>query len=164
MENIAIMHGEAEFSKSKRSISNIPIDAENISNLFPKAAFSNRVIIVKLKRELKYRSHLYFGSVCPNIMNKRLLIWKLIANYMKIFLLQRVPQVRTCSGFQNCWNSCYWKNNFRWEKMKQNMNDMEIEYASVEDSLNIQRSVSNEKTLIFKIPNIINKDNVKKPV
>lgn len=48
--------------------------------------------------------------------------------------------------------------------MKQNMNDMEIEYASVEDSLNIQRSVSNETTLTFKIPNIINKDNVKKPV
>ena len=59
----AIMHGEGEFSKIKGSITNIPIDAANICNLLSRPAFSNEVIIEKLKRDFQYRSHVYFESL-----------------------------------------------------------------------------------------------------
>ena len=64
----AIMHGEGEFSKIKGSITNIPIDAANICNLLSRPAFSNEVIIEKLKRDFQYRSHVYFELVRPHIM------------------------------------------------------------------------------------------------
>ena len=38
------------------------------------------------------------------------------------------------------------------QKMKQ--------YVSVQDPLNMPRTASNEKTLIFKIPNVINDENL----
>lgn len=36
----------------------------------------------------------------------------------------------------------------------------ETEYVSVQDPLNMPRTASNEKTLIFKIPNVINDGNL----
>ena len=41
------------------------------------------------------------------------------------------------------------------KEMSRNMIDTEIEYASVEDSLNIHRPASNETTLVSEILNII---------
>ena len=38
----------------------------------------------------------------------------------------------------------------------ENRNDIEIEYASVEDTLSMDRNASNETTLISDIPNLIN--------
>ena len=49
---------------------------------------------------------------------------------------------------------------FRWKEMSENTNDTEVEFASVEELLNIHRSESNKTTLVSEIPNIINKVNV----
>ena len=46
--------------------------------------------------------------------------------------------------------------------MTENMNDTrtETKFASVEDTLNMHRTASNETTLVSEIPNIINEENV----
>ena len=59
------MYGKEEFSKIKGSICNIPTKA---SNILPRPPVSNGLIAVKLKRDLKYRDHVGFESVCPYIV------------------------------------------------------------------------------------------------
>ena len=59
-KKIAIMHGKGEFSKIKGSICNIPVEAANISNILPRPTVSNRLIVVRLKPDPKYRGHIYF--------------------------------------------------------------------------------------------------------
>ena len=51
-KNIAIMHGKGELSKIKRRICNIRIKAANITNILPRPAVCNRLIVVKVKRDL----------------------------------------------------------------------------------------------------------------
>ena len=46
------------------------------------------------------------------------------------------------------------------KEISENMNDIEIEYALVEDPLNIRRSASNESTLVLEYRNIFNKEKV----
>ena len=67
-KKIAIIHGKGEFSKIKGSIFNIPIEPANICNILPRPAVSNGLIMVKLKRDLKYRGHVCFERVCPHIV------------------------------------------------------------------------------------------------
>ena len=66
------MHGKGSFSKIEGSVCNIPIEAANIWNILPRPADSNGLIVIKLKRDLKYRGYIYFESVCPNVMYKAL--------------------------------------------------------------------------------------------
>ena len=56
-KKIAIMHRKGEFAKSKGSICNIPIETANICNILASHADSNELIVVKLKRDLKYRDY-----------------------------------------------------------------------------------------------------------
>ena len=67
-KKIAIMHGIGEFAKSKGSICNIPIKTANICNILPSHADSNELIVVKVKRDLKYRGYVYFEPVCPDVI------------------------------------------------------------------------------------------------
>ena len=60
---IAIIHGKREFAKIKGSICNIPIEAANICNILPRPADSNRLIVVTLKRDLKYKVYICFELV-----------------------------------------------------------------------------------------------------
>ena len=66
------MHRKGEFSKMKRSICNIPIEAANICNILPRPAVSNGLNVVKLKRDLKYRGHVYFEPACPHVIYQAL--------------------------------------------------------------------------------------------
>ena len=43
---------------------------------------------------------------------------------------------------------------------KENVNESETEYASVEEPLNTHRTSSNETTLVSDIPNIVNNENI----
>ena len=68
LKKITIMHGKGEFAKIKGSICNIPIKTANICNISPRPANSNRLIVVKLERDLKYRGYVYFEPVRPNVI------------------------------------------------------------------------------------------------
>ena len=45
------MHEKRGLAKLKGSVCNIPIEAANVSNNFPSFADSNKLIVVKLKRD-----------------------------------------------------------------------------------------------------------------
>ena len=70
------MHGKGEFSKIKGSICNIPIEARNVCNILPRLAVSNGLVLVKLKRDLKCRAHVYFKPVCPHVVYQALTNFK----------------------------------------------------------------------------------------
>ena len=59
-KKIAIMHGKGEFFKFKGSICNISIENANTCNILPRLAVPNGLTVVKLKRDLKYRCHVYY--------------------------------------------------------------------------------------------------------
>ena len=66
-KKIAIMHGKGEFSKIKDTICNMPIEVANVCNILPRPGVSNGLTPVKLKRDLKYRGHVYLEPVGPGI-------------------------------------------------------------------------------------------------
>ena len=47
----------------KEVVCNVPIENEDVSSLLPRASDSNGIVIVKLKRKLEYKGHMYFESV-----------------------------------------------------------------------------------------------------
>ena len=63
--------------KLKVALCNIPIDVVDVYNILPRQADSNGIIIVKLKRKLQYRGHVYFESVRPNFILRFLQYLKL---------------------------------------------------------------------------------------
>ena len=74
------MHGKGEFSKIKGSICNIPIEASNICNILP---VSSGLIVVKLRMDLKSRSHIYFEPVLPHIVYQALTYLKCYNKFYK---------------------------------------------------------------------------------
>ena len=82
-KKIEIMHGKGEFSKIKRSICNIPVEAANICNILPRPAVSNGIIVVKFKRDLKYRDHVYCEPVCSQTIYQALTYLELHNKFYK---------------------------------------------------------------------------------
>lgn len=58
------------------TIYNAAINTVNITNLLSKRAYSNELVIVKLKQKLESSGYVFFESVRPNFLNK-------ILNYLK---------------------------------------------------------------------------------
>ena len=56
------MHAKGELAKIKGSICNVPKEAAIICHILPRAAVSNELFVVKLKRDLKYRGHVIFWT------------------------------------------------------------------------------------------------------
>ena len=61
---------KGRFLKLKRSICNIPIESDDIIIVLPCGADSNGPIVVKLKRKLSYRGHVYFEAVQPELTHQ----------------------------------------------------------------------------------------------
>ena len=66
------MHGKGEFSKIEGNIINVPVDTENICNILPRSCDSNSLIIVKLKRHMKYRVHVFFELIWSGMIYEAL--------------------------------------------------------------------------------------------
>ena len=54
--------------KLKGSICNVPVDTNDVANTLPQGADSNGLVMIKLKRKLMYRGHVYFEAVSPNVV------------------------------------------------------------------------------------------------
>ena len=67
---------KGKFAKVKGSICNIPIESDDITNVLPLGADSNGLLIVKLKRKLSYRGHVYFETVRPELICQALMYLK----------------------------------------------------------------------------------------
>ena len=64
-KKISIMP-KGQSPKLKGALCNLPIDLVDVCKTPPRPADSNGIVIVKLKRKLQYRGHVYFESVRPN--------------------------------------------------------------------------------------------------
>ena len=69
---------KGQFPKIKGTICNVPIDTVDICNTLPQPADSNGLVIVKLKRKLQYRGHVFFDAVRPRVIQRLL-------QYLKIY-------------------------------------------------------------------------------
>ena len=62
LKKISIML-KGQSPKLKGTLCNVPIDVLDICNTLPRPVDSNGVVMVKFKRKLQYRGHVYFESV-----------------------------------------------------------------------------------------------------
>ena len=62
LKKIAIMHGKGEFAKIKGSICNIRVETDMVFNVLPRPINNNGLVLVKLKRHLRYQ-YAYFEPV-----------------------------------------------------------------------------------------------------
>ena len=67
-------HGQME--KISATICNIPIYTINVTNMLPRPADRNGLVIIKLKCKLEYRGHILFEPVRPVFL-------KSILNHLK---------------------------------------------------------------------------------
>ena len=56
---------KGQFPKLKSAICNIPIETMDITNTLLQGADSSELLIVKLKRKLIFKGHVYFQTVSP---------------------------------------------------------------------------------------------------
>ena len=63
--------------KLKGSICNVPVNTSDVVNTLPQSADSNGILMVKLKRKLMHRGHVYFEAVSPDIVQSALQYLKL---------------------------------------------------------------------------------------
>ena len=74
-KKVTIM-SKGNFPKLKGSICNVPIDTVDISDVLPRRADSNGLVVIKLKCKLPYRGHVYFEAVRPELLNLTLMYLK----------------------------------------------------------------------------------------
>ena len=138
------MHGKGEFAKIKGITCNISFEIANIRNILPRLPDSNGLIVVKLKRELKYRGYVYFESARSNVIYQALNYLKTHNKYYEDISISEGLSSKEMINFSGI------------NKHK----DVTSEYGSVKDPLSIHRTGSNETTLVSEIPSIINDKNV----
>ena len=150
------MHGKGEFCKIKASICNIPIEAANICNILPRPEFSSGLIVVKLKRDLKYRGRVYFEPVRPHIIYQALTYLKSYNKFYDVISIAKGLSSEEMFKFsdiveiQGKFEFVTEKNVSNGKEMTENINGRsETEFASVEDPLNMHITASNETTLCF---------------
>lgn len=71
---MAILLGKGKLCEINRSISSIPIEASNKYSILPRPALFNVLIVVKLKKDLKYGRVMYISSYFDNTLYNKLLL------------------------------------------------------------------------------------------
>ena len=132
------MHGKGEFCKIKESICNSLIEVANICNILPRPTVSNGLIVVKMKRNLKYRGHINFEAVRPHIVYQALTYLKSynkfhedisIANGLSSEEMFKFSDINEIQRQSECATE---KKVFDRKEMTENINDRsETEFASV---------------------------------
>ena len=150
-KKIAITHGKGEFCKTKGSIYKVPMEASNLCNILTRSAASNGLIVVKLKRDLKYRG--YSEPVRPQIVYQALTYLK---SYNKLYdnmsiakdlSSEKMFKFSNIVEIQEQSDCATEKNVSDGKEMTENLNDRsETKFDSLEDPLNMQRTASNETT------------------
>lgn len=119
--------------------------ASNIYNILPRPAVSCGLIVIKLKRDVKYGVHVYFRSVRRHIIFQTLGYLK--SPNLKSFL-QSFSQMGRFLDFLTLL------------KLKEKMKMLPKKICFSWRSLNMHRTISKGTTLISEIPNIIKEENV----
>ena len=154
-KKIAIMHGKGEFSKIKGTICNVPIESKSICNILPRPADSNGLIVVKLKRDLKYRGHVYFEPVRPQAIYQALNYLKVHNNFYEDISIQEGLTGNEMLNFTEI-GTDFEDPLISHEKT----NPDEVEHSLKEDPLNAYRIASNETALVSEVPALIDDENI----
>ena len=64
-----IIVSKGNYPKTKGAICTVPIELENVRDTLPRHAHSNGLLLLKLKRKLMYRGHVYFEPVRPQLIS-----------------------------------------------------------------------------------------------
>ena len=67
-EKIVIMP-KGQQRKVKGAICNVPVECDNTCKVLPRPPDSSGIIMLKLKRKLQFRGHVYFQAVRPEVIN-----------------------------------------------------------------------------------------------
>ena len=145
------MHEKEELAKIKGSICNISIETANICNILPRTTDSNGLIVVKLKRDLKYRGYVYFEPVCPNVIYQAL---NYLKPHNKFYENSSISEGLSSKEMINF--SGIDKHQDFTESIHTKIISNRTEYGSVEDPLSMHRTGSNETALVSEIPSIYN--------
>ena len=155
-KKIATMSNKGDSFKIKGSILNVPIETANICNLLPRSAVSNKLIVGKLKRDPKYRDHVYFKPACPRIFYQTLTYLKSDnklyedISIAKCLLSEKMFRFFDIFEIQGENDSATEKAVSDRKEMSEGINtEEETEYALIEDPLNMNRTVSNEATFFL---------------
>ena len=101
-------------------------------NILPRPADSNGLIVVKSKRDLKYRGYVYFEPICPNVICQAL-------NYLKTHnkFYEDISISEGLSGEEMINFSGIDKHQDATESIHTKVISNETEYGSVEDPLSM---------------------------
>lgn len=66
-EKIAVMH-KGQQRKIKGAICNVPVECDQTCNILPRPTERSGIILLKLKRKLEFRGHVYFEAVRPEFI------------------------------------------------------------------------------------------------
>lgn len=67
MKKIAVMH-KGQQRKIKGAICNVPVECDQTCNILPRPTERSGIILLKLKRKLEFRGHVYFEAVRPEFI------------------------------------------------------------------------------------------------
>ena len=142
------------FPKTNSSIFNIVIEPPNTCIILLKPAYSNRLIGLKLKH-FKGRGYVYFVPGCPNVICQALYYWKTHNKFYEYIFFSEVLSSKKKINFpsidehEDVVDSIH----------KKNISNKTV-YGSIEDSLSMHRTGSNETALVSDISRITNDENV----
>ena len=66
-EKVAVMH-KGKQRKIKGAICNVPVECDQTCNILPRPTERSGIILLKLKRKLEFRGHVYFEAVRPEFI------------------------------------------------------------------------------------------------
>ena len=155
LKKIAIMQGKGEFAEIKGIICNVLIETANICNILPRPANSNGLIVVKLKRDLKYRDYVYFKPGRPNVIYEALNYLKAHNTFYEDISISEGLSSKEIINFAGID-----KHQVVTECILTKTISNGTEYGSFEDPLRMHRTGSNERALVSEIPSITNDENV----
>ena len=143
------MHGKGEYVK-KGSISNIRIETAKICNTLTRPVDSSGLIVVKLKRDVKYKGYVYFEPVRPNFIYQALNHLKTHNKFYEVISISDGLSSKEMINF-----SCFDKQENATESIHKKIISNETKYGSVEDPLSTHKTGANETALVSEIPSII---------
>ena len=154
--------------KLKGALCNIPIDINDVSTVLPRNPDSNGIILVKLKRKLEYRGHVYFEGVRPEFVAGLLEYLKLNNHLYSDVIInaQNIPnelinlnRAGNSIDFQICCDPLLTEQNLIEKPIPVVIENDEEELETIENPLEAFRFSSDETMLMSHMPSSNEIDN-----
>ena len=136
--------------KMKGAICNVPIEVENTCDTLPRPVHSNGLLLLKLKRKLMYRGHVYFEPVRPQLISDLLHYLKRNNQFYSNVTIDLNHVSNELLQFET--DTYISNNNNVIEIYKSSDNEQLDETEEDENPLDVHRTASNETIMMLKFP------------